>query len=124
MRFFATIIKIMKNLFIFAIFTVFSMPHISWACWKITGFISDDLKQVEINQKIIHNKTYSTQLGRKIINFRIPNSKQLRFEYEIMEKTDHTIKSIVKSKVPLLINEEKIFSLSPTINAKLNLVEI
>lgn len=78
------------------------------ACWRLTGSISVDKQQLDVNQKVDHDKTYSFSRGSYLVHLSVDKTERLRVVVE--EKQGLKLAAVAKLEMILKKNEETTLS--------------
>jgi hypothetical protein len=91
------VIKILSLTFFISLI----LPKVSFACWQLKGTLTFDQHEVKVDQKIVHDQTYSFQTGPIIFNIGIPKEKALALKYEIVKKDGLTLEKVSQGELQL-----------------------
>jgi hypothetical protein len=82
---------------------------IALACWRLEGKFSVNGREIEINQRVDHDKTYSFARERLSFHTRISSDKKHKdvqlIEVWVEEKQGLELKELVRTKIRLKKNE-------------------
>jgi hypothetical protein len=91
----------------------------AFACWKVEALMSVNEDQVEINQKLDHDKTYSFPAGSHIFHLKMPSQgkdqKSMHsVEFGVQKKTGITLSKINEHKINIESGKKSVFTNNDT----------
>ena len=106
-----------------------------WACWRMEGKITVNGKEISLNQKILHDKPYSFQNDKMIVNIKMPSKFDLPKEIagqknfhmvkiEFIEKDGIKMREPSRGEMIVKTNSPAVMTIGDRESKELTIVEI